>query len=72
MRKLQNDIGTNPNTAFWAQRVVVFKSAERLSPRPSIKHCHSIVGQNIQFLLEQKDFNFAMGQCPVSNENSTW
>ena len=42
-----------------------------LSPRYTIKHCRGTLRQNIQLLWKQTDFDFTIGQCLVSDENSS-
>ena len=49
----------------WAER----KSAK--DPDPStLRYCRRTVGQHIQLLWEQTDFDFTVGQCLESGENS--
>ena len=39
---------------------------------PTIRHCRTTVGQNVQLLWKQTDFDSAVGRCLVSDENSAW
>ena len=38
-------------------------------PRSIIRHCRTTVGQSTQSLLEQTDFDSAVGLCLVTGEN---
>ena len=40
-------------------------------PRSATRPCRTTVGQNIQSLWEQTDFDFTVEQCLVSDENSS-
>ena len=52
------------------QKKACFPGRNMLKAQSTIEDCCTRVGRNIQLLSEQTDFDFTVGQCVVSDENS--